>query len=170
MSSVSDLFILFYFLNFFFYCSLSLVFEKLPLHNSSQRSDQCHHHIFSIINANKVEFWDAAIPVAITTAIEPVLGIISVSIPTLAPLLPWKPRERLNSTSDGRSEQPSSKKSYRMGRMTKKSSRWPEHQSQEVVGPSPTDTSIERAIWAIEENSKRGTDSFHDEEYSTYER
>lgn len=106
-----------------------------------------------IINANKVEFWDAAIPVAITTAIEPVLGIISVSIPTLAPLLPWKPRERLNSTSDGRSEQPSSKKSYRMGRMTKKSSRWPEHQSQEVVGPSPTDTSIERAIWAIEENS-----------------
>ena len=40
----------------------------------------------SIIHANRTEFWDEAVPVAITTAIEPTLGIVAICSATLMPL------------------------------------------------------------------------------------
>ncbi|KAK3936357.1 hypothetical protein QBC46DRAFT_269782 [Diplogelasinospora grovesii] len=39
-----------------------------------------------VIHKNSIEFWDAAVPVAVTTAIEPALGTIAVCSATLTPL------------------------------------------------------------------------------------
>ncbi|KAH8895541.1 hypothetical protein GQ53DRAFT_820367 [Thozetella sp. PMI_491] len=72
-----------------------------------------------ILKANEIEFWDAAVPVAITTAIEPALGTIAICSSALMPLFKRGSKLRgLNSKDRHPSNPEGSSFSHRMATLT----------------------------------------------------
>ncbi|KAJ2895358.1 hypothetical protein MKZ38_006629 [Zalerion maritima] len=119
-----------------------------------------------IIIANHKEFWDSAIPVAVTTAIEPALGIIGICAATLMPLVRRGILRRLDSREG---KQPHSGRSHHMSSLGKngaatnsrsQNSRSGHHGISANRDREHSDTAIViHTTWMIEEDSDDGNSS-----------
>lgn len=113
--------------------------------------------------ANQEEFWDSAVPVAVTTAIEPALGIISISAATLMPLVRRGILRRLDSREG---KQPPSGGSHPMSSLGKGKGKSQLSKSRTTMSGTRdrdhSDTAIVvQTTWMIEEDSDADGSSSH---------